>query len=332
MKGIEIVSTGSYIPGEPIPNDRFTEIVETSDEWIVTRTGIKARHFSNGEPTWYMGAEAAKNALEMAGISAKEIDFVLVTCCTPDYYTPTVACMVQREIGAVNAGCMDINCACSGFVYGLDMARRYLNFDDVKTVLLVSVERLSQMIDFTDRSSCVLLGDGAAACVLRAKEGGRFASVLAADGAAGGVLNARHTRRESPFLDESKRGEYFDFPEVRWDALYMDGKEVYKFATRVFPESIKEACSRLGITPNDLSHLVPHQANYRIVATALKTMGIDDHSKVFLNLDKYGNTGSASIPIALDEMNRQGLLKRGELVGVCGFGGGLTYASAVFEW
>ena len=296
MNGITILSTGRYIPEDCIANEDFTKFVETSDEWIRTRTGIATRHFANGEPTWYMGAMAAKAALERESIAPEQIDLLLVSCCTPDYLTPSVACMIQRELGLKKAHCIDINCACSGFVYGLDMARRYLNCGDgeIQTVLLVSTERLSQMLDFTDRSTCVLLGDGAGAVVVKRREN----TIYAFSGGA------------------------------------MDGREVYRFSTRVFPELLRSCCGKLGLQVSDLDHIIPHQANYRIVDTAMKALGLDEEEKkkVFLNLDKYGNTGSASISIALDEMNSQGLLKRGDRMAVAGFGGGLTYAGIVFEW
>ncbi len=335
MNGITILSTGRYLPEDCIANEDFTKYVETSDEWIRTRTGIATRHFANGEPTWYMGAMAAKAAMEQGKIQPEEIDMVLVSCCTPDYLTPSMACMIQRELGLNHAHCIDINSACSGFAYGLDMARRYLNCgDDIETVLLVSTERLSQMIDFTDRSTCVLLGDGAGSVIVRRRENALYAFSGGAIGESGAALNAKHPRYESPFGKLETRKEYYEFPEVREKFLYMDGREVYRFSTKVFPELLRICCGKLGIGVSDLDHIIPHQANYRIVDTALKVLGMEpeEKEKVFLNLDKYGNTGSASIPIALDEMNEQGLLKRGDKVAVAGFGGGLTYAGVVFEW
>ena len=336
MNGITILSTGRYIPEDCIANEDFTKFVETSDEWIRTRTGIATRHFANGEPTWYMGAMAAKAALERESIAPEQIDLLLVSCCTPDYLTPSVACMIQRELGLKKAHCIDINCACSGFVYGLDMARRYLNCGDgeIQTVLLVSTERLSQMLDFTDRSTCVLLGDGAGAVVVKRRENTIYAFSGGAIGESGEALNAKYPRYESPFGNPETRKECFEFPQVQEKFLYMDGREVYRFSTRVFPELLRSCCGKLGLQVSDLDHIIPHQANHRIVDTAMKALGLDEEEKkkVFLNLDKYGNTGSASISIALDEMNSQGLLKRGDRMAVAGFGGGLTYAGIVFEW
>lgn len=336
MNGITILSTGRYIPGDCIANEDFTKYVETSDEWIRTRTGIATRHFANGESTWYMGAMAAKAALEREKIDPEQIDLLLVSCCTPDYLTPSMACMIQRELGLKRAHCIDINCACSGFVYGLDMARRYLNCGDeeVQTALLVSTERLSQMLDFSDRSTCVLLGDGAGAVVVKRRENTIYAFSGGAIGESGAALNAKYPRYESPFGNPETRKECFEFPEVREKFLYMDGREVYRFSTKVFPELLHTCCDKLGIEVSELDHIVPHQANYRIVDTAMKALGLapEEKKKVFLNLDKYGNTGSASISIALDEMNSQGMLKRGDKVAVAGFGGGLTYAGIVFEW
>lgn len=333
MRGITIVSTGSYLPKDCIPNEAFMKYVDTSDEWIRTRTGIKTRHIANGEPTWYMGAQAARMALERSGVAAEKVDLILVSCCTPDYMTPSVACMIQRDLGAVNAICIDLNCACSGCAHGLDMARRYLaTDDDIQNVLMVSTERLSQMVDFSDRSVCVLLGDGAGACLVRRKEDALYAFTGGADGASGGALNVKYPRHESPFGDPAERGEYFEFPNVREKFLFMDGREVYRFSTRVFPEMMKTCCEKLGLQLSDLDHVIPHQANYRIVDTALKSLPGLDRGKVFLNLDRNGNTGSASVLIALDEMNTKGMLKRGEKIALMGFGGGLTYAGIVLEW
>lgn len=333
LKGITIVSTGCYLPKDCIHNDAFKAYVDTSDEWIRTRTGICTRHIANGETTWYMGAQAGKKALEKSKVSPAEIGLILVSTCTPDYMTPSLACLVQRELGAVNAVCIDINCACSGFVHGLDMARRYLACEDTPGyVLLVCAERLSQMVDFSDRCVCVLLGDGAGACLIRANDNGLYAFSGGADGVGGGVLCAKLSRHESPFGDAAGRMECEDFPNERDGFLYMDGREVYRFSTRVFPETLTACCGKLGLSVEELDHVIPHQANYRIVDTAVRNLPGLEREKVFLDLERYGNTGSASIPIALDDMDAQGLLRRGEKIAVVGFGGGLTYAGAVFEW
>lgn len=333
MTGITIVSTGSYLPKESIPNEAFQKIVDTSDEWIRSRTGICSRHIANGETTWYMGAQAGKRALEKSGVPAEKIGLILASTCTPDYMTPSLACLIQRELGAVNAVCIDLNCACSGFVHGLDMARRYLSTEDApEYVLLVCSERLSQMIDYTDRSVCVLMGDGAGACLIRRKESALYAFCGGADGASGGALCARLPRNESPFGNTEDRIGCESFPNERDGFLYMDGREVYRFSTRVFPEMVRSCCDKLGISVQELDHVVPHQANYRIVDTGIKNLPGLEREKVFLNLEKYGNTASASIPIALDEMNEKGLLTRGEKLAVIGFGGGLTYAGIVLEW
>lgn len=258
MNGIKVIATGEYLPRNIVTNDDFSKIVETSDEWISQRTGMKERHFSAGEPTWAMGAFAAKNALESGGIDPLSIDLILVTTVTADYLTPSASCLVQADIGAWNAACMDVNAACSGFVYALDMARRYLCFDDVKRVLVVSSETLSKITDYTDRASCVLFGDAAGACVVEAADS-LYASDLGADGRSGHLLYCKtQFAPNNPFQKPEMMPEYKEQIDAKTSFLYMDGKEVYKFAVKAMPKAVQAACKRAGITVEDIDWLIPH--------------------------------------------------------------------------
>ncbi len=328
--GIRILGTGSYTPSITVTNEDFTQIVDTSDEWITKRTGMKTRHLSAGEPTWYMGLMAAKQALQQAELTADAIDLVLFTTLTPDFYTPSMSCIAARELGIRSAPCVDTNSACTGFVYALDMAWRYLATGGANNVLIISAERLSAVTDYTDRSTCVLFGDGAGACVVT-RNSSFFSSFLSSDSAGANLLFARTARVTHPFCGEHNTVAIADGFGEKPEKLYMDGKEVYKFATRVMPEAVEEACRRAGMAVSDLDMIVPHQANSRIVETAAQKLSIA-RDKIYCNVEKYGNTSSASIPIALDELSRAGKLHRGARVCVVGFGGGLTYGAAVFEW
>ncbi len=330
MSGIKIRGTGSYSPENIVSNDDFAKIVETSDEWISTRTGIKTRHIADGDTAWSMGKEAALRALKNADMSAEEVDLLLVTTVTPDYYTPSVSCVIQGEIGAVNAACIDLSCACAGFVYAMDMAHRYLSCPDINTVLIVSTERLSGITDYTDRSTCVLFGDGAGACVVQKSEG-LFASKIGADGTGAHLMFGRHHRSDSPFSSKAPVENEISKNPCKNGVLYMGGREVYKFATQVMPETIMHCCEKAGMALSDLDWIIPHQANIRIIQTAMKRLGLP-MEKAWVNIDHTGNTSSASIPIALDELIQSGKLSRGQKVALTGFGAGLIYAGLVFEY
>ncbi|WP_312644400.1 beta-ketoacyl-ACP synthase III [Hydrogenoanaerobacterium sp.] len=331
MKGIKIVATGKYLPRNIVSNNDFSEIVETSDEWISQRTGMKNRHLSSGEPTWLMGSLAAQDALSSGGIDPLDIDLILVTSVTSDYMTPSAACLVQAHIGAQNAICMDVNAACSGFVYALDMARRYLCFDDIRRVLIVSSETLSKITDYTDRASCVLFGDAAGACVVEAADS-LYSSDLGSDGTKAQLLYCKNPFQvKHPFMKPELVPEYDEIISPETEFLYMDGREVYKFAVKALPKAIGAACEKAGIRVEDIDLIIPHQANIRIVETAARTLGVP-MGKMYVNLEKYGNTSSACIPMCLDEISKGGLLKRGQTVAVVGFGAGVTYAAAIFKW
>ncbi|MBQ7046901.1 MAG: beta-ketoacyl-ACP synthase 3, partial [Oscillospiraceae bacterium] len=303
----------------------------TSDEWITTRTGMKERFVSNGEPTWFMGAQAAKDAIAAAGISPEEIGVIIDTSVTPDYYTPSMACMIQRELGAVNAMTIDVNCACAGCVYGIDMAKRYLQTDnDIKYALVVANENLTKITDYTDRSTCVLFGDGAAAIVMERADDALYSSFLGADGTGAKFLFARSLPPANAFMTGEGRVDD-GFPESNAHYLYQDGREVYKFATKALPNALTKAAEKIDFDLNTLDHIIPHQANVRIIETAAKNLGIS-MDKFIINLDKHANTSSASIPIALDEAVKDGRIKKGDKVGLVGFGAGLTYGAIIFEF
>ncbi|MCD7773124.1 MAG: ketoacyl-ACP synthase III [Ruminococcus sp.] len=331
MTGVKILGVGKCAPETVATNEDFSKIVETNDEWITTRTGIKKRHISNGEPTWYLGAEAAKNAVADAGVSPDDIGLIIVTTITNDYSTPSVSCIVQRELGAKNAMTIDVNCACSGFVYGFDMAKRYLQTDEnLKYALVISAEELSKITDYTDRATCVLFGDGAAAVVLEKKEDTVYSSFLGADGNGAKFLLAKNYDSHTPFSN----GEVViedDMPKRDNNCLFQDGREVYKFATKILPFACEKTCENLGITPNDIDCIIPHQANKRIIETAAKNLSLP-LEKFFLNLEEYGNTSSASVPLALCDAVHSGAVKRGDKICIVGFGAGLTFGSVIFEY
>ena len=331
MFGIEILGTGSYNPVLNVTNDDLAKIVETNDEWISTRTGIKSRRLADGESTWKMGAEAAKEAVKNAGIDPKDIGLIIDTTITNDFYTPSVACVIQNAIGAENAAAYDLNAACSGFVYAVDAAKRYLQTDpDLKYVLIVANEMLSKITDYTDRSTCVLFGDGAAAAVITRSEK-LFTSFIGADGGGAHSLYAKTHKVFHPFrssqIDEIDSGEY----EMGTTFLFQDGKEVYKFATKALPTAASKAAEKIGLDINDVDWFIPHQANIRIIETAAKNLGVS-MDKFIVNIQDHGNTSSASIPIALHEAIRDGRIKRGEKLCLVGFGAGLTMGAVILEY
>lgn len=329
--GVRVAGIGMHVPQIIATNDDFAKIVETSDEWITQRTGIKQRHITNGEPTYYIGARAAQKALEDAGVKAEEVGLIIATTVTADYYTPSLACLIQREIGAANAMAFDVNAACAGFVYGFDMAKRYLQTDHgIKYVLLVAAEELSKFVDYTDRTTCVLFGDGAAAFVLKRSENTFFSSFMGADGTGAEFLAARGLKSENAFRVNE---EEFDMhmPKTKDHYLYQNGKEVYKFAVKALPEAVEKACAKLEMKPDELDAIVPHQANMRIIETAAKNLGVDLR-KFPMYIDRYGNTSSASIPIAFCEAVKDGKICKGDMICLVGFGGGLVYGAVIFEY
>ena len=327
--GVNILGMGRYVPEQVLTNDDFTRFVETNDEWISTRTGIKERPMAGWEPTWYMGKQASLRAVEAAGIDPADIGLVISCTATSDFHTPSMSSVIQHEVGAVNAAAFDMNAACSGFVYALDTARRFLETDDsLKYVLIVANEALSRFLDFTDRSSCILFGDGAAAVIVE-KSDKLFSSALRSEGSGAGYLCARAMQVAPEVAQES---DFEDpFPQMQLHRLYQNGKEVYKFAVQALPRSFELAAEKINITKDDIDWFVPHQANIRIIETAAKKLDAP-MEKFIVTLDHYGNTSSASIPLALCEAIEKGLIKRGQKLALIGFGAGLTYGGIILEY
>lgn len=327
--GINILATGSYVPEQKLLNDDFKKFIDTNDEWIRTRTGITERRMAGWEPTWYMGAQASKQAIERAGIDPADIGLIISATLTSDFLTPSMACVIQRETGAVNAAAFDLNAACTGFIYALDTARRFLQTDDsLKYVLVVANEALSRFLDFEDRTTCILFGDGAAAAVIERSDK-LFASHLASQGEGAHYLCARSLN----VAPEVKTNSDFNdgFPEKPLHKLVQDGKEVYKFATKALPKSFDLIAEKTGITKDEIDWFIPHQANVRIIETAAKHFGVP-MDKFIITLDHFGNTSSVSIPLTLNEGIEKGLIKRGQKLALIGFGAGLTYGGIVLEY
>lgn len=327
--GINILGTGIYVPEQKLTNEDFTRFVETNDEWIRTRTGIVERRMAGWEPTWYMGKQASLKAIESSGVSPEDIGLVISCSVTPDFLTPSMASVIQYEIGAENAAAFDLNAACSGFVYAVDTARRFLETDDsLKYVLVVTNEALSRFIDFKDRTTCILFGDGAAAAIVERSDK-MYSSFLGSDGSGARMLFARSLDVAPEVAVESD----FDdgFPEMPLHQLYQNGKEVYKFAVNALPKAFENAADKIGITKDDIDYFIPHQANVRIIETAAKKLGVS-MDKFIVTLDHYGNTSSASIPLALNEAIEKGIVKRGMKLALIGFGAGLTYGGIVMEY
>lgn len=320
--GARIIGTGSCLPKTVVTNDDLSKIMDTSDEWISTRTGIKERHLVRQETTAGMSTEAAKRAMENAEVTAEEIDLIIVGTVSADHVTPACACEVQAGIGAVNAVAFDINAACSGFMFALNIAHAYLQMGMYKTALIIGAETLSKLMDWNDRSTCVLFGDGAGAAIIRADDReGLLAFDQGTDGIRGSVLSCANRTNNNPLVETSKELEY----------VHMDGQEVYKFAVTAVPASLHKAIEAAGLTVEDIDYFALHQANIRILQSVAKRLKVSE-DKFPISLDHCGNISAASVPILLDEMNRKGTLKPGMKVALSGFGGGLTWASAVVEW
>ena len=320
--GTRIIGTGSSLPETVVTNGDLSKIMDTSDEWIRTRTGIRERHLAKEETTASMSIEAAKRAMEDAGVTAQEIDLIIVGTVSADHVTPACACEVQAAIGAVGAVAFDINAACSGFMFALNIAHAYLKTNVYKTALIIGAETLSKIMDWGDRSTCVLFGDGAGAAIVRADDReGLLAFDQGSDGVKGSVLACANRSNNNPLVETSRDLEY----------VHMDGQEVYKFAVTAVPASLKKTIEAAGLTIEDIDYFALHQANIRILQAVAKRLQVSE-DKFPISLDHCGNISAASVPILLDEMNRKGMLKPGMKIALSGFGGGLTWASAVVEW
>ena len=306
---VHLVGTGRFLPPNLLTNEDLSKMVDTSDEWIVSHTGIRQRHIARDLSALDMAEQAARAALDNAGLKPEDIGMVVVSTVTPDRRLPSLACDLQQKMGLWGAFCFDINVSCTGFIYAVDIAARYLMTGGAKTALVVSVEKLTDITDFTDRSTCVLFGDGAGAVVLAASDapGGLLGSHLASRGDAGMALRCP------------------------WNGyVEMDGHEVFKFAVRAMPEAIDRVLAQAGRDVSELTYVIPHQANIRIMESVTRRYNIPP-DKLIVTIGRHGNTSSASIPLALDELNRAGHLRPGSLLMLVGFGAGLTYGAALFE-
>lgn len=321
-----IVGLGSKLPDERVTNSDLMKIVDTSEEWILSRTGIRERRKASAlEAASDLGTEAAKKALEDAGITAEEIDLIIVATVTPDMFFPSTACLIQHNLGAVKAAAFDLSAACSGFLYVLSVAHQFVATGTYDTVLVVAAETLTKIVNWEDRGTCILFGDGAGAAVIRpVEEGAGFLSFeLGAEGAGADLLKLPGGGSRRPAsLATIENKEHF---------IQMSGNEVFKFAVKIMGDSSIRALEKAGLTKEDVDFLVPHQANTRIIDAAVKRLGLSP-DKVYVNLHKYGNMSSASIPVALDEAVKEGFIKKGDLVVLVGFGAGLTWGSCVIRW
>ncbi|MBI4364482.1 MAG: ketoacyl-ACP synthase III [Candidatus Latescibacteria bacterium] len=325
-RDVHIIGVGSCTPGRVLTNRDLEKIVDTSDEWITTRTGIKERRISDpGTPSSALATEAALRALQDAGVKGSELDQIIVATVTGDRPFPSTACLVQDRVGASSAHAFDISAACAGFVYALSLARTQVAAGAVDTVLVIGVESLSKITDWTDRNTCVLFGDAAGAAVLRStgRPGGILSTRLHSDGSLTNLLEMPGGGSLNPASHETV--------DRRLHYIRMSGNDVFKHAVRAMESVACEALEAAGHKPEELDLLVPHQANYRIIDATARRLGLP-MERVFVNLDRYGNTSSASIPLALDEAKRQGRIKSGDLIEMVTFGGGFTWAASVVRW
>ncbi|NLL31582.1 MAG: ketoacyl-ACP synthase III [Clostridiales bacterium] len=325
MKGVKIVGFGHYCPENIVTNKDLENLVDTTDEWIIKRTGIKERRISNGEGTVELAYKAALAALKNSNLSSEDIDLIIVSTISPDRMMPSTACSVQGLLGCNNAAAFDLSAACSGFVYSLITASSLLRATDKKRALVIGAETLSKMIDWSDRSTCVLFGDGAGAAIIEASddEDGIISTCFAADGKQGETsLVSGELELNTPFAKEA-------MSENR--NMTMNGREVFRFAVTVLPSIVNELLEKANESIENIKYIVPHQANSRIISEASRRLKIEEN-KFYVNVDKYGNTSGASVPIALSELFEKGLIKRGDKIILAAFGGGLTWAGALIKF
>ncbi len=321
-----ILSTGAYLPSRVLANAELEKMVETTNEWILSRTGIRERRIADeGEFTSDMGARAAEQAIELGGIDPKSIDLIICATCTPDTIFPSTACHIQHKIGATRAAAFDIQAACSGFLYALVTADQFISSGVYQTILVIGAEKLSSIVNWQDRNTCVLFGDGAGAVILQHRPGARgvLSFDLGADGAQTEILSIPAGGCRVPLTPEVL--------DQRLQFIQMSGKEVFKYAVNAMNRSAEESLEKAGCKPEQIRWFIPHQANQRIVDAVAQRMNVGLEHFV-INLDRYGNTSAACMPIALHETNMAGKLDRGDLLLMVSFGGGLTWASTVLEW
>ncbi len=323
---VSIVGTGSYVPERVLTNEELSESVDTTDEWITTRTGIKTRRIAaKDEYTSDMAARAAHSAMEQANVAAEDIDLILVATASPDMIFPATACFVQTKIGAKNAACFDVSAACAGFLCALEIAQQFITSHTYDTALVIGAEKLSSITKWTDRNTCVLFGDGAGAAILqhRGSAHGIISTHIGSDGNYADILWMPGGGCKTPITAENAH---------QWlQTIHMSGKDVYKQAVISMIDASKKALEKAGLTIDDIACFIPHQANVRIIEAIAERLKLP-MDRFFINVDRYGNTSAAAVAIALDEANRSGRLKPGDYILMVVFGGGLTWASTVIEW
>ena len=316
-RSVGILGVGSYVPDMIVTNEDLKKYMDTSDEWIRERTGIRERRFASPEQaTSDLATEAARKALEHAGVAAEEIDLIIVGTISPDMLLPSTACLVQNNIGAINAGAIDLSAACAGFNYGLIMGSQMIKAGGCNKVLVIGAETLTRIVNISDRGTGIIFADGAGAVVLGEIEPGygMLSFDMGSDGSGGSRI---------PATEESVKAGLH--------TIKMDGSEVFKFAVRIMGKTVDTSLAKAGLSTDDIDVLIPHQANHRIIQSAAKRIGVS-MDKVVMNVDKYGNTSAGSVPIALDEAVKQGKINTGDIVVLVGFGAGLTWASCIMKW
>ena len=321
----KIKGTGSYRPVQVWDNDKLSHMMDTSDEWITQRKGIKKRHISGGENTSHFAINTARQVLERAEVAAEDVDLIIVASVTADYGTPSLACMVQKEIGAVNAVAFDVNAACSGFMFALSIADKYIKTGMYENAIVIGAETLSKIVDWKDRATCVLFGDGSGgAYVEKSEDMGILEEELGAKGELWNILTQGYVGCSNAFNDIKHEKDNLWY-------VNMDGRAVFKFATKAVTKSIERVMDTAGVKADEIKYVVPHQANARIVDIISRKLGIAQ-DKCYMNMSEYGNTSSASIPIVLNELNEKGLIERGDKLLLTGFGGGMTWGTMLISW
>ncbi|MBC8473692.1 MAG: ketoacyl-ACP synthase III [Candidatus Omnitrophica bacterium] len=325
MQKAGILGLGCYLPPKKVTNSDLAKIVETSDEWITSRTGIRERRIASKEvATSDLGVEAARLAIKDAGLTPEDIDLIITATITPDMAFPATSCIIQDKIGAKNAACFDINAACSGFVFTMVIAQQFVNSGLYNHVLVVGTEKLTSIVDWKDRLTCVLFGDGAGACVVgKSKDRVILSSFMGADGSGGHLLSVPAGGSRLPTTEDTVKD--------RLHFLKMEGNEVFKIAVRIMVEAATNAIKNAGLGLDDISLFIPHQANMRILLAVAKRLGVPQE-KIFMNIEKYGNMSAASTAVALVEAAQENKIKKGEHIVLVAFGGGLTYGAVVVKW
>ncbi len=322
----QIIGTGSFAPPKILTNFELEKMVETSNEWIISRSGIKERRIvEDGVGSSDLALEASKMALKEAGLEPGQIDLILLGTVTPDYTLPSTACILQDKLGIKNAAVMDIVAACSGFIYGLSMASAFIANEQFRNILVIGVETLSKIVNWNDRNTCVLFGDGAGAAVVSAttEEKGILGTFLSADGSLANLLHIPVGGAKIPLTKENI--------DLKKHYICMEGSEVFKSAVRAMEDAAEHIVQKVGLTPDKIDLLIPHQANIRIIEALAKRLKLP-MERVYVNIDRYGNTSAASVPIALDEARKKGLVREGSNTVLVAFGAGFTWGSAVIKW